>query len=135
MNSVYEFKFEERKYEPRKVVYLFADKNSALVKYNPVSLVFGGLLMFYQKVISQQLASNCPYEISCSEFSRLSIKEYGLIKGVSLSADRLTRCTQFTKIDINPSWFNDDYRIIDPVERWALKYYKHDHDHNHKHKH
>lgn len=118
--------FHKHRYDSRKVKYLFADKSSKVVKYNPISLTFGGMLLFYQKVISQQLASNCPYEISCSEFSRLSIGEFGLIKGVALSADRLTRCTEFAKIDMKPIWFNDQNRIIDPIERYRQKN-KHQH--------
>jgi len=114
------------KYQPRKVTYLFANRKSAIVKYNPISLTFGGLLLFYQKVISQQLASHCPYEISCSEFSRLCIQEYGLFKGVALSADRLTRCTDFSRVDMNRLWFNESMQIIDPIER-----YKHHKRHKH----
>lgn len=128
-NIILNHEFDDPAFHPRKTKYLFADKKSVIVKYNPISLAFGGLLLFYQKVISQQLGSNCPYEISCSEFSRLCITEYGLIKGIALSADRLTRCTEFTKADITPLWFNDDFRIIDPISRYRLKE-KHDHSHH-----
>ncbi len=115
----------EHKYQSRKVSYLFKEK-SFLVKYNPVSLAFGGLLAFYQKVISQQLASHCPYEISCSEFSKLCISEYGLIKGTALTADRLTRCTEFTQVDMHPLWMNEHNQIIDPIHKYQ---------HHKKHKH
>lgn len=83
----------------RKVTYLFAEKN-AFVKYNPVSLVFGGLLYVYQKTISVQTGAACPYEVNCSNFSRLCIRQYGLPKGILLTADRLTRCTRLAGIDL-----------------------------------
>lgn len=89
-------RFEQK----RKVTYLFKDKNW-FIKYNPVSAFFGGSLMFYQKFISVQLGANCPYEVSCSAFSKQCIGHYGLIKGIALTADRLTRCTRMAAIDID----------------------------------
>jgi putative component of membrane protein insertase Oxa1/YidC/SpoIIIJ protein YidD len=121
--------FSVEKYESkRKVEYLFKGKN-AVVKYNPVSLFFGGLLMFYQKIISKQLGSNCPYEISCSNFSTRSIKKYGLPKGILMTADRLTRCTRLAAIDINEETdFNkSNGKIIDNVEDYKLKTHLHEH--------
>lgn len=83
----------------RKVTYLFKDKNF-IVKYNPISLLFGGLLYTYQKFISVQIAANCPYEVSCSSFSKQCIEKYGLIYGIPLTADRLTRCTRLASFDL-----------------------------------
>lgn len=85
----------------RKVTYLFSGKN-AFVKYNPVSLFFGGLLMFYQRGISHLIGAACPYEVNCSDFSRRCIHRYGLLKGIPLTADRLTRCTRLALIDLVP---------------------------------
>jgi putative component of membrane protein insertase Oxa1/YidC/SpoIIIJ protein YidD len=82
----------------RQVTYLFSGRN-AFVKYNPVSLVFGGLLFAYQKTISVQIGANCPYEVNCSNFSRMCIRQYGLFKGIPLTADRLTRCTRLAGFD------------------------------------
>lgn len=81
----------------REVSYLFAGKN-AFVKYNPLSLVFGGLLFVYQKTISVQIGAACPYEVSCSSFSKACIQKYGLIKGIPLTADRLTRCNRLAML-------------------------------------
>jgi uncharacterized protein len=85
--------------QKRKVSYLFEGRN-AFVKYNPVSLVFGGLMMLYQKTISVQIGAACPYEVSCSNFSKACIRKYGLLKGIPLTADRLTRCTRLASIDM-----------------------------------
>jgi len=113
--------FKDHSFDPRKPKFLSADKG-AFIKYNPVNLTLGGLLYFYQKIVSPQLATNCPYEISCSAFSKVSIQEFGFIKGVPLTADRLTRCTQFTMMDILPSQINDtNGQIIDNTDKYRLK--------------
>ena len=83
----------------REVTNLFAGKN-AFIKYNPVSLVFGGLLYAYQKTISVQIGAACPYEVNCSNFSKRCIQQYGILKGIPLTADRLTRCTKLAGIDM-----------------------------------
>jgi uncharacterized protein len=74
---------------------------------NPVVTLLKGAMLMYQNVISPQLSKECPYEITCSNFSKHLIKEYGLIKGVFLSADRITRCNRIAILDVN-------YLEIDP---------------------
>ena len=90
-------------------------------KYNPVSLAFGGLMYVYQNVVSEQIAADCPYEISCSGFGRLSIKKFGLIKGLALAADRVTRCTKSAAKDLNDLNFNDNRKIIDTPEDYSFR--------------
>lgn len=113
--------FNNHAFDPRKPKFLSADKGF-LIKYNPINLTLGGLLYFYQKIISPQLLSNCPYEISCSAFSKACIQEFGFIKGIPLTADRLTRCTQFTMMDILPGQINEkNGKIIDNLDKYRLK--------------
>lgn len=117
----------DHSFDPRKPQFMKIG-NNAITRYNPVSLLFSGSLFFYQKVISPQLQSRCPYEISCSAFSKASIEEFGIVKGIPLTADRLTRCTQFTVIDILPSQINPRTgQIIDNPS----KYRTHKHHHHH----
>lgn len=106
----------------RKVEYLFKNKN-IFVKYNPVSLFFGGALYFYQSAVSKQLGSQCPYEVNCSNFSRQCIRKYGLLKGVFLTADRLTRCTRLAAmdIDVNTDYRRKTNRIIDNPDDYTFK--------------
>ena len=94
--------------------------NNAFTRYNPLSLTFSGMLFFYQKVVSAQIAASCPYEISCSNFSKQCIGKYGLLKGVALSADRLMRCNKIAAYDIHPLLITDDQRIHDPIEKYLL---------------
>lgn len=96
--------FEKTSYDQlfenkRKVSYLFEEKN-AFIKYNPLFLLFGGMLYVYQKTISVQIGAACPYEVNCSNFSKQCIQKYGLLKGIPLTADRLTRCTKLAGIDM-----------------------------------
>jgi putative component of membrane protein insertase Oxa1/YidC/SpoIIIJ protein YidD len=117
--------FVEKKFDRRKVTYLFASNRNVLVKYNPISLTFGGLLFFYQKAISPQISVDCPYEINCSNFSKRCIQHFGLLKGISLTADRLTRCSQFTLIDLKQIDFSSKKKIIDPIEIYETRKSKH----------
>ncbi len=104
----------------RKVSYVFK-KSKWYVKYNPLSMVFGSSLFFYQKVISPQIVMGCAFDVSCSNFSKGCIKHYGVIKGVALSADRLTRCTRLSSIDFHPVLFNEQGKVNDLPEYYKLK--------------
>ncbi|RYC68356.1 MULTISPECIES: membrane protein insertion efficiency factor YidD [Spirosoma] len=94
-------------------------QRSWVARYNPVSLVLKGSLLGYQRLMSQQLARNCPYQITCSNFSKLAIERYGLVKGVFMSADRIMRCNRIglldvPAVDLNPA----DGTIIDSLSRY-----------------
>ena len=104
----------------KKVSYVFKGRNWA-VKYNPFSLIFGGGLFFYQKVISPQIVMGCAFDVSCSNFSKGCIKQHGVFKGVALSADRLTRCTRLSSIDFHPVLFTPDGKVNDLPEYYRLK--------------
>lgn len=100
--------FRQERYETkRKVSFLLSRKKNPIVRYNPVSLTFGGLLYIYQKFLSPQISVNCPYNPHCSAFSKHSILQYGFIKGIALSADRLTRCNGIAAKDISFLDFKD----------------------------
>jgi putative component of membrane protein insertase Oxa1/YidC/SpoIIIJ protein YidD len=87
----------------------FISKGKSLMsKINPIIIFLKGAMLFYQNVISAQLSKECPYEITCSNFSKQSIKKFGFVKGVFISADRLTRCNRIAILDVN-------YSNIDPI--------------------
>jgi len=88
---------------------------SVLARYNPVSLALKGALLGYQRLVSQQLARSCPYQITCSNFSKQSIQQFGLVKGVFLSADRIMRCNRIGLLDVHPlNVHPSDGTIVDP---------------------
>lgn len=105
-------------YQPmvKKVTFLKSKSNHKLAKFNPVQLVFVGMMYTYQRFLSAQFAAECPYELSCSNFSKTAIARYGLLKGIALSADRLMRCNEFLKYDLTPVNLTKDNHLIDPIE-------------------
>ena len=64
-------------------------------KAGPLKLVLGSLMYCYQVAVSPALMSNCPHKPSCSQFGKDCFEQFGLLKAIGLTADRLTRCTPF----------------------------------------
>ena len=113
--------FYDEQYETkRKVSFLLSSKKNPLLRYNPVSLTLGGLLFVYQKFLSPQISASCPYNPSCSGFSKNSILRYGFIKGIVLTADRLTRCNNMAAKDITFLDFKNG-KIDDQPEKYSMK--------------
>lgn len=102
--------------------FLFSEKNSPLLKYNPISLILGSALYTYQNLISQQLSADCLYHPSCSEFGKQALEHYGFFKGIMLAADRVNRCNQLSGLDVHPLNINEHtHKADDPVElyKWS----------------
>ena len=100
---------------------LIKANSSFLAKINPVGWVLAGTMYLYQNVISPQTISNCPYELSCSNFSKQAISDYGWIKGVLLSADRLNRCNNLNISEFPPESFNELGQIVDLPSQYLNK--------------
>ena len=63
------------------------------------------IIEFYQKHISIWLETKgikCKYFPTCSEYSKLAIIKYGVIKGVFLSLKRIIKCNPFSKGGYDP---------------------------------
>ncbi|MCB0516973.1 MAG: membrane protein insertion efficiency factor YidD [Bacteroidetes bacterium] len=93
----------------------------AFARYNPITLMLKGSMWMYQNAFSPQLGKRCSFEMSCSNFSKNSIKEYGIFKGLALSADRILRCNKISYLDISPLEIDEhSHRIKDfPIDyRW-----------------
>lgn len=95
---------------------------SIFSRYNPFSLLLSSSLYVYQGVMSQQIFSNCPYEMSCSNFAKQSLKEFGLFKGVALATDRLTRCNRLSSADFHPIRFNKNGKVEDFPSYYHLEH-------------
>ncbi|MGD0710472.1 MAG: membrane protein insertion efficiency factor YidD [Bacteroidales bacterium] len=94
---------------------------SFIAKYNPFSLLATSAMLFYQNVVSQQFFRHCLYERSCSNFSKQAINEFGLIKGIFMSADRLMRCNGTAINDVPPDLFDDEQLAIDEPSKYHWK--------------
>lgn len=55
------------------------------------SLVLNAVLL-YQKLAPEQLRRSCLFTPTCSEYMRLSVEKYGVVKGCSKGIRRLCRC-------------------------------------------
>lgn len=107
--------------QKRQITFLFIP-DKKIIKYNPISLALGGMMYLYQSVISSQIAADCPYEVSCSSFSKQMITRYGAFKGIALSADRITRCSYLSSIDIHPLDYTATGKIIDSPAEYKIKH-------------
>ena len=89
-------------------------------KINPIANVLKAAMYLYQNVISAQLSKECPYELTCSNFSKQAIKKFGLFKGVFISADRITRCNRIALLDVNTANINQNNGSIkDPLSKYC----------------
>ncbi len=63
---------------------------------------------FYRQFLSpvRSPVSSCRFTPSCSEYGRLSVHKYGIVPGIVMTADRLTRCS-------GSRASADDYLIVD----------------------
>ncbi|MEN9998390.1 MAG: hypothetical protein RI922_1380 [Bacteroidota bacterium] len=77
--------------KPKSRSFLKLSKSTS--KYNPFTYLAGGLLFVYQNVLSEQISANCNFEISCSEYTKRCINEYGLFKGTLVGLHQLSCCS------------------------------------------
>jgi len=95
----FELDLQPKRYDPP---YNFSNKGPANVA-----------LTIYQKLISEQIGGGCIYSTSCSRYSRKAIQNHGMIKGMFMTGDRLTRCNQFVAKHIPHSHLDDQGYFTD----------------------
>jgi putative membrane protein insertion efficiency factor len=86
----------------KKREFLIAKDAPLMEKLNPVRWTLGGLLYIYQTSLSKHFSADCLYEPTCSNFSKDVIQHYGILKGVFLTADRLSRCNRIAQTSLHP---------------------------------
>ncbi|XP_002530986.2 UPF0161 protein At3g09310 [Ricinus communis] len=66
------------------------------------------MLKFYKREISPLLPNSCRYVPTCSEYSMIAYKKYGVVKGTVLTAWRLCRCNPLGGSGFDPPrWFDE----------------------------
>ena len=76
-------------------------------------------IKIYQYFISSQDLPSCVFTPSCSRFAEQSILNFGILKGLLLTSDRLQRCNRF---DDKSNWYTFNFsknRFDDPVDRYG----------------
>lgn len=73
-------------------------------------------IRIYQTVIASQDLPSCVFHPSCSRFAFDAIKQYGAIKGILLSTDRLMRCNPFAY----KYYQFDGSKFADPVLKYQI---------------
>ncbi len=95
---------------------------------NPLKIVMIWALRGYKKIISPaQGRQICNFSPSCSQFTRLSIEQYGPVWGTVMGADRLLRCNSFAPTYLDRFYFGEvESRIYDPpADHFLLRYDHH----------
>ena len=109
--------FSEYRYKKVSPRSLMSFKNRSLwYKINPISYASIGLMLGYQRFLSQQLGSQCAFEISCSEHAKKAIERYGLLKGLMFGFYQLQSCTPKTGYDFQSHAINKEGEIINPIQ-------------------
>ncbi|KAK9053627.1 hypothetical protein SSX86_024701 [Deinandra increscens subsp. villosa] len=66
------------------------------------------MLRFYKNEISPLLPKSCRYVPTCSEYSMIAYKKYGVVKGSILTVGRICRCNPLGGSGFDPPrWFDE----------------------------
>ncbi|MDD3002877.1 MAG: membrane protein insertion efficiency factor YidD [Candidatus Shapirobacteria bacterium] len=56
------------------------------------------MLVFYKKYISgMEIGNHCRFTPTCSEYTYLAVKKYGVVKGLFLGVKRILKCNPLSK--------------------------------------
>ena len=114
--------FKNKTYQERKAVYGFSKNPSKVSLYNPVYHILSGSMYVYQGFVSPQLSRQCMYNPSCSAYSKALIQDYGIVKGVFCTADRLSRCNRIAGAGLSIDAFDThDHKVHETTGRYSLK--------------
>ncbi|MBC8400941.1 MAG: membrane protein insertion efficiency factor YidD [Candidatus Marinimicrobia bacterium] len=72
----------------------------------------------WQRISYNLPGFGCQFYPSCSNYGTLAIKEYGLLAGSVVTADRIVRCNPFAwhyHLQIHGGFHPSDGRLVDPV--------------------
>lgn len=79
------------------------------------------LIGLYQRHLTQQLAGQCMYRPTCSQFTMQLINEYGWLRGMIFGTDRLMRCNSLARMDIPQwQWNTHTHKVHEDVQYYQL---------------
>jgi putative component of membrane protein insertase Oxa1/YidC/SpoIIIJ protein YidD len=80
-----------------------------------IKSISGGLIYFYQNIVSEQIQADCSYEITCSEYIKLCIEYYGFLKGTMAGLNQYMKCSGNNHKNHLPYMVNEDDNINNSV--------------------
>jgi putative membrane protein insertion efficiency factor len=108
-------------YHKREVHFGIQKSDNFFRKYNPLNLVFSGLMFTYQRWISPQISADCLYNPTCSSYCKSLFHEYGFLRGVIYSSDRIMRCDRISATTIHPvSIHPSDGKVHEHPDRYKI---------------
>ncbi|MBA2610592.1 MAG: membrane protein insertion efficiency factor YidD [Bacteroidetes bacterium] len=84
--------------------------------FNPLNYLGESVLFVYQNIFSEQIQASCNYEISCSEFTKLSIRRSGFFIGTLKGFNQLSECAPTAKYEHPAVYLNNEGKIINHFE-------------------
>lgn len=106
----------------RQVNPIVKETQQETIRHNPqvnseLQFAATALIRLYQRFISSQDRPTCGFTPSCSRFGMAALQEYGMLRGILLTADRLLRCngSQSQHYHIDPK----TEKYIDPISSYA----------------
>ncbi len=82
------------------------------------------LISFYQKAISPIVAGvfgiHCRFYPSCSEYTLIAVKRFGVINGLFLGVKRFLKCNPFFKGGYDP--VPEDFSLKEVFIKWTKEH-------------
>lgn len=75
---------------------------STVVLGTPARFLALSLIRVYQLLLSPFFRGSCRFTPSCSDYAREAIERHGVIRGLSLSVRRLSRCHPMGAHGVDP---------------------------------
>ncbi|WP_082403821.1 membrane protein insertion efficiency factor YidD [Lacticaseibacillus sharpeae] len=56
-----------------------------------------GMIHFYQRYISPAFPPSCRYQPTCSQYTVVAVKRFGVLRGLLMGTVRILRCNPFVR--------------------------------------
>ncbi len=96
--------------------FIAKDKKSAVL-----NKIAGGMIYFYQNIISEQIQAGCSYEISCSQYLKLCIEKYGFVIGTFAGINQFGKCAGNNHKNHSSYKINENNIIINKIDEENYK--------------
>ena len=113
-NKLVSVSFEEQPMPVKRKLLTFKKRASY---FNPLNYIGAGMLYVYQNIFSEQIQASCAYQISCSEYTTLSIQKYGFFIGTLKGFNQLSECSPTAQYEHPPLYTNNEGKIINAFEK------------------